>query len=301
MSGNKKLQVYIALFFAIVFWGFSFVWTKQALTTFRPITVIFFRLVISVVVLFSLGKLLGLLQKPDHKDWKRLVLIAFWEPFAYFLGENFGLMHVSATTASVIIATIPLFSPIAAYYFHKERISWINFLGILMSVIGVVLVVLKPNLHFKITLIGLALMLWAVFSAVFYSVFVLDVSRKYNVYTIIAYQNLFGSLMFLPLFLLLDLKQFLHTPFVLKPWLAILQLSVFASSIAFMFFTYGIKHIGITRSNMVANLIPIFTAIFSFFVLGEKFTWFNILGIVVVVAGVILSQQGQSKITITEV
>ncbi len=293
-------QVYIAMFLSVVFWGFSFVWSKQALQFYRPITVIFFRLVFSVVFLFLFGYVFRQLQKVEKNDWKKIILVAFWEPFAYFIGENYGLTHVSSTTAAVIIATIPLFSPVAAYYFHGERISRENFLGILLSVLGVVLAVLKPDLGFKADLWGVLFLLWAVFSAVMYSVFVLDLSHKYNVYTIITYQNSFGALMFLPVFLIVDIQSFKSTGFVLDAWIPILLLSIFASSLAFMFFTLGIKHLGITRANIVANLIPIFTAFFSFLVFGEKFTWFNIVGIVLVVVGVILSQKGQHEPVVSE-
>ncbi len=290
MSKQSMLKVYLAMFLAVLFWGFSFIWSKQALVYYRPITVIFLRLLFSVVLLFALGKIFGLLERPSRQDWKRFVLVAFWEPFAYFLGENYGLTHVSSTTAAVIIATIPLFSPVAAYYFHREKVGLMNIVGILISIFGVFLVVLKPGFEFKADWIGLALMLWAVFSAVFYSVFVLELSRKYSVYTIIAYQNLIGLLMFLPLFLILDWQHFQTTGFVPQAVLAIVQLAVFASTLAFMFFTYGIKHLGVTRANVLANLIPIFTAIFSFLILGERFTWFNILGIFLVVAGVMLGE-----------
>ncbi len=295
MNKQQELKVYAAMLLAVVFWGFSFIWSKQALAYYKPVTVIFFRLVLSVFFLFSAGKVFGLLERPAKQDWKRFVLVAFWEPFAYFIGENYGLTHVSSTTAAVIIATIPLFSPVAAYYFHKERIGWTNVLGILISIFGVFLVVLKPGFGFKADWAGLALMLWAVFSAVFYSVFVLDLSRKYGVYTIIAYQNLIGVIMFLPLFLVLDFKQFVETGIVWKAFWPIVELAFFASTLAFMFFTYGIKHLGVTRANILANLIPIFTAVFSYFVLGERFTWFNIAGIFLVVTGVILGEKIKSS------
>ncbi len=299
--GNKGLvKVYVIMFFAILFWGFSFIWTKEALRVYRPITVIFFRLVLSVVLLFVLGKMFSLLEIPRREDWKRFVLVAFWEPFAYFLGENFGLTHVTSTTAAVIIATIPLFSPVASYYVNGERISGKNVIGILISIVGVGLVVMKDNFSLKGDWIGIGLMFWAVFSAVFYSVFVLDLSKRYSVYTIISFQNLIGAVMFLPLFLIFDFKQVLSVGFRWEAIYPIINLSVFASTLAFMAFTYGIKHLGVTKANVLSNLIPIFTAIFSYFILGERFTWFNILGILLVVSGVILGQSGTKEEVVVE-
>ena len=285
-----KIKVYIALLFSIIFWGFSFVWSKEALSVYNPITVVFFRLLLSSIFLFSIGILFKILEPVKKEDILRLVLIAFWEPFCYFLGENFGLMYVSPTTAAVIIATIPLFSPFAASIFYKEKINLWNFVGIIFSVVGVFLVVLKSGMQFKINLKGLLLLLWAVFSAVLYTTLVYDITGRYKVYTIIAYQNVFGVLMFLPLFVIFELNGFLRISFSWKPWLSIIELSFFASSIAFILFAYGIKHIGIIKTNVLLNFIPVFTAIFSFFFMHERFQWYNILGIFIVIVGIMLTQ-----------
>jgi len=294
MYGKLRIQVYFLVFLSIVFWGLSFVWSKQALQYYNPISVIFFRLILSIVFLFLFGYLFNLLDKVEKQDWKKFILIAFWEPFAYFLGENYGLTLVTSTTASVIIATIPLFSPIAAYYFHYESITKLNFVGIVLSVFGVFLVVLKPDFTFKGNLLGYLFLFWAVFSAVMYSVFVLDLSKKYNVFTIITYQNSFGLLMFLPLFLLFDLQSVIQTGFIWQPWKQIFLLAIFASSLAFIFFTYGIKHLGITKTNILTNFIPIITSFFSFLILNERFTWFNIIGILIVILGVVMAQIGRT-------
>jgi drug/metabolite transporter (DMT)-like permease len=290
MNRKAGVGVYVAMFFAILFWGFSFIWSKQVLKVYSPISVIFIRLVLSVIFIFFFGKIFGKIQKIDKRDYKNMLFVAFFEPFAYFLGENFGLMHVSSTTAAVLIATIPLFSPIASYFVNNEKITFRSFLGILLSIVGVFLVILKPHMHFKADLPGVLLMLLAVFSAVGYSVIVHKVSHKYNVYTIIAYQNLIGVFLFLPLFLIFDFNIFINIKFSWTVWLPLFLLAIFASSFAFMLFTYGIKNLGVNRANTISNFIPIVTAFFSFLIMGEQFFWFNIFGILIVVGGLILSQ-----------
>ena len=278
------------MFFAILFWGFSFVWSKQVLEIYKPITVIYIRLILSVLFLFLVGKILNKLEKIDKKDYRMFLFIAFFEPFTYFIGENFGLTHVSSTVAAVIISTIPLFSIVAAYFFTKERIGLGNFFGIVLSIIGVFLVILKDNLQFNASLFGIGFMFLAVLAAVSYSVVVLKIAKKYNVFSIIFYQNLIGIVMFTPIFFLFDLKDFIEIPFSWTTWLPLIKLAVFASTFAFMLFTYGIKHLGVTRANTISNLIPIVTAVFSFFVLNERLSNMNMFGIFIVVVGLILSQ-----------
>jgi drug/metabolite transporter (DMT)-like permease len=75
----------------------------------------------------------------------------------------------------------------------------------------------------------------------------------------------------------------------------ILELAVFASCGAFILFAYSVKNMGITRANVFSNCIPVFTAIFSFIILGEKLTAQNITGMVIVLAGLFMSQINGGK------
>jgi drug/metabolite transporter (DMT)-like permease len=60
-------------------------------------------------------------------------------------------------------------------------------------------------------------------------------------------------------------------------------------------FAYSASHIGITRTNVFSNCIPIFTALFSFILLGERLTVQNLTGMAVVVAGLFMSQMNGRK------
>lgn len=291
-------KVYSAMAVSVFFWGFSFVWSKQALSFYPPITVIYFRLIVSVVLLFTIGKIFRKLQKVKIADLKNILLIAFFEPFLYFIGENFGLTRVSSTVASVLIATIPLFSPIATFFFFKERVSWQNFVGILLSIVGVIMVLLTDDFSLDADFIGILFMFLAVFSALGYSLVVLRVASKYSVYTIISYQNLMGVILFTPVFFIFEFKDVQNIGLQTEAIVPILQLGIFASTIAFMFFTYGIKHLGVIKANTLSNAIPIVTAMLSFFMLGEKLNSYNFIGIFIVVSGLALSQMKRQKINL---
>jgi len=73
-----------------------------------------------------------------------------------------------------------------------------------------------------------------------------------------------------------------------------LALAVFCSSLAFVAFTIATREIGVSKANVFANLIPVFTGIFSFLVIGETLNLQKIIGIVVVVAGLFFSQLKKS-------
>jgi drug/metabolite transporter (DMT)-like permease len=74
--------------------------------------------------------------------------------------------------------------------------------------------------------------------------------------------------------------------------LPVIKLAVFGSLLAFVLFIDAIRVIGVTRANVFINLIPVLTAIFSYFILNEQFSVIRIAGVIIVIAGLILSQLG---------
>lgn len=279
-----------AALLAMIFWSFSFVWVKVAYQAYGPLTVVLLRLVISVVLLFTFMFIIRRLQYIAKKDIGIFILLAFFEPFLYFMGESFGLLYVSSTVAAVIVATIPLLAPISAYYFFKERLSMMNVIGLVISFMGVCLVILNDDLSFSASPVGVMLEVLAVIAAIAYSTVLRKLAFRYNTFTIISYQNLFGIIMFLPFWLVFESREFIATPFHREAFTSIILLSVFASSLAFIFFTYSVRNIGINRSNTFINLIPVFVAIFAWFVLGDKLSAQAATGMAIVIAGLFLAQ-----------
>src|SRR5512133_3839866 len=194
----KKWWVYLSLILAMIFWAFSFVWVKEVYLVYGPLTTVLFRLVIASALLMIFAFLTGKLVKIDRKDLKTFVLLSLFEPFLYFLGESYGLMYVSSTVGAIIVATIPLFSPLAASRFHGEKISVRTFIGILLSFFGVSIVVFDSSFNLTASPLGIALEFLAVGSAIGYTVVLKNLAVKYNPTSIITYQNLLGIIYFLP-------------------------------------------------------------------------------------------------------
>ncbi|MGV8091510.1 MAG: DMT family transporter [Mangrovibacterium sp.] len=286
---NKTFQYYGAALLAMFFWSFSFIWFKIAYKAYEPITIVLFRLILASAIIFIFSKAIGKLENLKKEDWGWMLLLSFFEPFMYFMGESFGLKYISSTVAAVVISTIPLFTTLAAWYFYNEKLSRTNFAGLLVSFIGVSMVVFDTAYGLSASPLGLALEFIAVLSTIGYAVVLKRLTARYNGYTIISYQNLFGVFMFLPFWLIFESSVALQTPFNYEAFSAILKLAVFASVLAFIFFTYSIRHLGINRSNMFVNVIPVFVAIFSFLILGDKINIQKATGIMIVISGLFLA------------
>lgn len=287
----KTARTYLFVLLAMMFWGFSFVWFRQVVIFYEPITIITLRLFISGTLLVCLLFILKKWQPIQKADLKWFLMLAFSQPFCYFLGESFGLKQVSPTISSAVIATIPVITPLAAWLFVRERPGFKIWLGIIISSAGIALMLINRDLSLNAAPAGIALLFFAVVSAIAYSIIIRKLTDKYNALFIIAMQNVIGGLYFLPLFFIFDLGHFL----VAKPDIAAIKalvlLSVFASTFAYYFYIISIREIGVTKANIFTNLIPVFTATLSYFVLSEQFTWAKIAGMVLVIAGVVIVQQ----------
>jgi drug/metabolite transporter (DMT)-like permease len=289
MHRNKGL-VYLALILAMVCWAFSFIWVKVAYVVYAPLTTTLFRLIIAAIFMFLYAQIGNKLMKIRREDYRAFLLLAFFEPFLYFLGESFGLKYISSTMGAIIVSTIPLFSPLAASRFHGETLSRRNLIGIVLSFLGVAIVVFDSSFNLVASPLGIALEFLAVVSAIGYMTVLKGLTKKYNTPTIITYQNFIAIFYFLPCWLIFESRDFINTPFDAPAFIAIIKLAVFASSIAFILYTYSLKNIGINNANMFINLIPVLTAIFAWFILDDPLTLRKLTGIMVVISGLFIAQ-----------
>ena len=282
-------KIYLRAVGAMLFWALTFVWIKVALLTYRPYEIVFLRLALASLLMFGVIFLFGKREKGEPKDLLYLMMVAFFEPFLYFLGEANGMQFVSPTLGSLIISTIPLVTALGAWLFLKETIYPLLIVGLLVSFSGVALLsVAEPDLSG--TLKGVLLLLLAVFAGMFYGITVRRITLKYRSLTIVAWQSLFGMLYMLPVFLIFDWKHFSTLDHSAQGLLTIAAMSLFASVGAFLLFTGVIRELGVVRSNIFTNLIPVFTVALAWLILRDAVTWRTVAGVLLTILGLLISQ-----------
>lgn len=294
MNNNKPLvRTYIAALIAVILWGFSFVWSNQIIRLQVPIfTFLFVRLSLAGVLLFLYSKLTGKLQKLSSKDLLLMALMAFFEPFIYFIGESFGMQATdSAVIAAVIIATVPITCLLVEKILYNIPFTFKKIAGIIITLPGVALMSINSNNITVKHLYGIALLFLAVLAATGYGATVKKLSQKYNNYTIATYQFIIGSLYFFPLFLGFGTDGLNSTFFSKDVLMPLVSLAILCSCIAFVLWVSAIRNLGIARANIFSSLIPAFSAIGAVILGHETITATAILGMVIVICGVILAQK----------
>jgi drug/metabolite transporter (DMT)-like permease len=289
MKKENRWLIYLYAVIAMACWGSSFIWFKVVYQYYGPLTVTWFRLLIAGFLLWLFALLTRRQEKVQREDWKYFFLLTMFEPFFYFLGESFGMKYVSSSLGSIIISTIPLVTPFFAFLFLKERITKFGIIGLIISFVGVTLIVLEESQRSS-SLLGVFLMFFAVVSAVGYGILVGGLADRYSSITIVKWQSILGMLMFFPLFMGFEYQEFLQVPANYEAISTIVKMAFFGSVLAFILMTKVVRGIGLNNANMFTNLIPVITAISSYFVLKEVFGLQKIVGIITVISGLFISQ-----------
>lgn len=289
---NSKILIYTVSLFAIILWGISYIWTNTLISLDIPVTYfVFVRILLAGFVLFLLNAASGRIAKIKKKDIPKFLLLAFFEPFIYFICESYGVKETgSPTLSAMIIATIPIFSVGAGILFFKEKINAVNISGILLCLIGIILVVMSKGELGKHFIFGIILLLIAVISEVGHASVTKSLSGNYSSQVIVMYQFLIGSVYLLPLFITKGLDNFSMRYLSAEVLYPIFCLAFLCSSLAFSLWVSTIKSLGVAKSSIFSALIPVVAAIVAWILGHESLNGRQAIGILLSTVGVILSQ-----------
>jgi drug/metabolite transporter (DMT)-like permease len=293
---NKTILAYVSIIFSMIFWGISFVWTKELLNANFPVFLILtIRLAIASLLMFTTFSLMGKLERIEKSDIPKFLLLTLFEPFLYFIGENFSMHFVDASFAAIMIALLPIVNPLALHIFNKDKLGWNLLFGAVISVVGIVIMSINPSGELKISWQGTLLLLLAVFAGSGYSVILSRLINKYNPITITTTQNIVGILYFLPCLLIFDLDKISSVVWTKDAILSLVFLAIFCSAGAFMLYSYSAKLLSVIKVSIFTNAIPVVTIIVAIILGQELFSFLKVLGILIVVSGLLLSQFGFKK------
>ncbi len=282
----QNILANLAIIATVIFWGMSFVSSKAILNAgVPPFTMAFLRFLIASLMLLPILYRTQPRTRIPKESRVPLLLSALFGVTIYFLFETWGIKLTSAASASMIIASIPVFTICAEYVVYKNNISPIKWLGVLLSIAGVYFIIKRGQAseNNPQALLGNLLMLGACLSWVAYILISKGLNGRFSDLALTTYQNLFGALFLLPL-ALLEYK--LWRPISPVAWINIIYLAVFCSAISYFLYIYSLSHLDSVVISSYVNLIPVVSALGSAFILGEEITLQQILGGAIVIAGV---------------
>jgi DME family drug/metabolite transporter len=277
----------LAVLLAAACWGTSGVFVKfiAADTDISALALAFWRDIVTFFVLLA-----GIaLVRPAWLRVRRADL--HW---LVALGGSLGIFHVfwnlgvflnGAAVATVQQATMPAIVAVAARLIWRESLSWIKIAAILLTFSGTVLVSgLDVEDQAALSLAGLLIGLAIPITYAAWNLFGKRVRQTYNPFTTLTYAFGFGALVLLPL------QFFTPQPRPLQPaaWLWFAGLIATATLCPFFLYTFALGRLPASVATILAMSEIAFVAIYAYLLLDERLTASQILGAVLVVAGVLL-------------
>lgn len=295
---KQKWLAYLAASFTVVMWAMSYIWVDRLGRIGIPVE--FFvpiRTLLAGILLLCLNKVLRYDMRIRRHDWLKFLLLALCMPFIYFVAETYGIfLTESPTISSLIIATNPIFAVIVALVFFRERFTWVNMLGVIVTLAGLWIVTYVQEAAGPHFVAGILILFVAVISEVSQIAFTKALSDTYKPSVIVMYQFLMGSVFFLPLFLTKGIRTF--DPAVYLSWQVLyptLSLAVLCSAAAFTTWAFAIKHLGVAHTSVFLAIVPLVTALLAFLFGDERLSLLQWGGLAIGMAGIFLTQLTPSK------
>ena len=291
-SKNTKILPIIAGIVTAIIWGISFIFTKDVLNHTFPSQVMGLRFA-SAVITLTILKALGVIRIDlKGKGWKALIPLSLFQPGLYFMGETWGVKWTTASEAGMIIALVPVVSTVMEGFFLKERVNFLQFICILISIVGVfVIVSTQGELKFGEHLWGIVALFIAVIAQSAYSILSKKQSHKFTSVEITYIMMWSGMIIFNTL----GISQSISTgtlDIYLSPLklpsvtIGILYLGVISSVFAFLMFNYALAHLRISQTTTMLNLVPLVAVFGGVVIQNDPFGWLQAVGIVLILVGV---------------
>ncbi|MCC1159504.1 DMT family transporter [Staphylococcus aureus] len=276
---------FLSYLFTIILWGSTFPMIKIALNDFSAESLSAFRLILATIILLPFV-IIKKLPTPELRDIPVIFILGFCGFVIYHTALNFGETLISAGISGILVSTTPIFSSALAYIFLKEHFSKWNWLSSLVAFIGISIISISKDDYTTINVLGVFIILLASFSESLYFTFQKKYIEKYGFIAFTLYTIMASSpfmLIFIPE-IINDIHGATFTSIV-----SVLYLAIFPTIIPYVLLAYIVKSVGVSDATMSLYLTPIVSLLLSYLLLDELPTTLAIIGGIITLLGVSLS------------
>ncbi|HCS9123707.1 TPA: DMT family transporter [Staphylococcus aureus] len=276
---------FLSYLFTIILWGSAFPMIKIALNDFSAESLSAFRLILATIILLPFV-IIKKLPTPELRDIPVIFILGFCGFVIYHTALNFGETLISAGISGILVSTTPIFSSALAYIFLKEHFSKWNWLSSLVAFIGISIISISKDDYTTINVLGVFIILLASFSESLYFTFQKKYIEKYGFIAFTLYTIMASSpfmLIFIPE-IINDIHGATFTSIV-----SVLYLAIFPTIIPYVLLVYIVKSVGVSDATMSLYLTPIVSLLLSYLLLDELPTTLAIIGGLITLLGVSLS------------
>lgn len=293
---KNQRQAYFGLILLTLIIGLSFIFVIIGLRHASPMDLLAHRFTAAAISILILW-VFGLIKMPrfNFKKAKSLLLLSLFYPLLFFALQTFGLEYSTASEAGIIFSTTPIITLIAASLFLKERTTILQKIGIVFSIVGILYIIyFSGGAGGSTTLKGILLLLLSVFALVTYYVLGKVISAAFSAMEITVWMTMLAFFIFNGF----SIANHLHNqtlnqlfdPLVNSEFLwAVLYLGVLSSMLTAFLTNYALSQVPASQIGVFNNLSPLVSIAGGILILGETLFIYQIIGGVLVLAGVIMT------------
>jgi len=284
-KSNKQMLIYLSALLAIFLWASAFPGTRYALQYYSPVSLMTLRFVTASLTLGIVG-IIKKIRIPKLRDLPLFAASGLSGVFLYSLLFNFASVTLPAGLTSFVIASSPIFTMILTRIFLKEKVKAICWVGVLVSSLGLAAITLTEVTDFALNTGMILIILAAVFSGT-YSAVMRGLTKNYTAleattYTIII--GTLGMLVFLP-----GAISEISTSSTFAN-VVVLFMGIFPAALSYLAWGYALSKAKKTAHvTIFSYLIPFISSVLGFFWLGETLSAFTIVGGVIIIAGMLMT------------
>jgi drug/metabolite transporter (DMT)-like permease len=287
-------MLYVKLVLTAVFWGGTFVAGRSIASEAGPYSAAFLRFVVASVFLVAFVlRSHGKVPLVGARDLLPLLVLGLTGVFAYNVLFFSGLKTITASRASLIVATNPAFIALFSALFFRERLGLAKAAGIVLSMSGAAVVVSKgsPTAIFNGAIgLGDLYIFGCVATWVLYSLVGKTVMKALSPLVAVTYSCLIGAAcLFVPACaegLAYGVQHYSSTV-----WLGVSYLGFFGSALGFFWYYEGIKAIGPSRAGVFINIVPVSAVLLAHLILKEAVDLSLAAGAVLIITGVCITNR----------
>lgn len=274
---------------------FAFLWasastaTKIALDVAQPLVIAQVRFAVAGIAMLIFAHLFRRQKLPHGIEWKQIVIYGLLNITIYLGCYVIAMQHVTAGVGALAIATNPLFISFSSVFFLKKKLKFKIIVALLLGTLGVLVAAWPLLKDASVTVSGLLLLLFSMLSysagAIYFS------SKNWNdlsLVTINGWQTTIGGILLLPFTIAVYKNSSNH--FDLKFWGDTLWLAIFVSVFAIILWLWLLQR-NTVKAGLWLFLCPVFGFAIAAVVLDDVISFYTVIGIVLVMIGLFLSQR----------
>lgn len=288
----------VMLLLMTLIWGSNFTAIKYSIEdNLLPLSFNGLRFVLASILMLIAALVSGNTMKVARGDGWRLFRLGLLANTFYQSLFIIGMAHTRAGNAALILATTPMFTAVISRIRRQEYFTASGVVGLFLAFGGIALIILSGRSEVSIgeTALGDCLLVASTVCWSLYTVGSKPLIHTYGSMKATAFMMVTGT----PLLLVVCAPSLLRQDWSrVQPiaWAGLIYSAVFAIALAYIFWNHGVRRIGSTRTAIYSNLTPIVAMLVAWPALGEAPTPGQLVGAVVIFAGVRLVRRGMISV-----